>query len=563
MSYQVLARKWRPKNFSTVIGQAHVIRALQNALQLDRLHHAYLFVGTRGVGKTTLARIFAKCLNCEAGINSEPCCQCSACSQIDQGNFVDLLEVDAASRTGVDDMRELLETVQYAPNVGRFKIYLIDEVHMLSISSFNALLKTLEEPPSHVKFFFATTDPKKLPVTILSRCLKFNLIRLSVQEMEVHLTEILKKESVEFEEAAVRQLCIFAEGSVRDALSLLDQAIAYGNGRLQLSEVEAMLGVVDYGHTLDILRYVSADDATGLFRKIDDLYAIAVDFNAVLDDLITLLHAVATYQVLPESAPSVQFSVEDIAEIADKLTPEEVQLFYQITLQGKRDLPFLPDAKNAFAMTMIRMLAFKPVSLDMSQQTGKKPGAGTRNIRLPDTAGKQVSATKQQPVTPSESTESATKQQPVTPSESTESATPAGNPVQVSLSEFANLKKWIELIELLKIKGLTKEVCRHAILEISDENTATIVVDKEYDMLRTAQREQEIRDAFETLFNRPIKINFRAADPGSETPQQASAKKERQRIMQADEAIKNDAVIQSLQENLDAEIIPGSIKPLR
>ena len=402
MSYRVLARKWRPRTFDAVVGQEHVVRALRNALALDRIHHAYLFAGTRGVGKTTLARILAKCLNCETAVTAEPCGQCSACTQIDRGRFVDLIEVDAASRTGIDDTRELLDNVQYLPVAGRCKIYLIDEVHMLSTSSFNALLKTLEEPPAHVKFFFATTHPQKLPVTILSRCLQFNLTRIHFAQLQQHLTQLLESEAVSFDAAAVHQIVLSAEGSVRDALSLLDQAIAYGNGALRLDEVETMLGIAARHHVTELLQHVALGKAGDLLQKITALYARAVDFENLLGDIIALLHEIAVYQAVSITDVSGRFKPEDVIALARITTPEDVQLFYQIALHGKRDLPVLPSPRDAFEMTLLRMLGFKPLSRgDHSVDTQgasaarQVPPPGSRmaptasdSRRVPDTPGR-------------------------------------------------------------------------------------------------------------------------------------------------------------------------------
>ena len=360
MSYQVLARKWRPRNFKELVGQEHVQRALINALDNDRLHHAFLFTGTRGVGKTTIARILAKSLNCETGITSTPCGVCSACEEINEGRFVDLIEVDAASRTKVEDTRELLENVQYAPTRGRYKVYLIDEVHMLSTHSFNALLKTLEEPPLHVKFLLATTDPQKLPVTILSRCLQFNLKRLPVEQIRGQLQHILTAEKIASDAEALTQIAKAADGSMRDALSLLDQAIAYGAGSVRSEEVRAMLGTIEQHQILDILRYLASGDADSVLQKSQTLAEHAFDFAAALDELITNLHYVALAQISPQSLDGMLVDVAEISTIAASLSAEDVQLFYQIALIGRRDLALAPDPRIGFNMVLLRMLAFKP-----------------------------------------------------------------------------------------------------------------------------------------------------------------------------------------------------------
>ena len=360
MSYQVLARKWRPASFDEMVGQEHVLRALANALDRDQLHHAYLFTGTRGVGKTTVARILAKCLNCEQGVSSRPCGECSACLEIAEGRSVDLLEVDAASRTRVDDTRELLENVQYAPTRSRYKVYLIDEVHMLSQHSFNALLKTLEEPPPHVKFLLATTDPQKLPATVLSRCLQFNLKNMPAGQVVGHLRHILGAEGVAFEEPALWLLGHAAAGSMRDALSLTDQAIAFGGGRLVEAEVRDMLGTVDRDHVFQLLDALAADDAPGLLAVAAAMEAQALDFAAALETLLAVLHRLALAQAVPEALDPEMGDVDRLRELAARFTAEDVQLCYQIALNGRRDLPLAADPRAGFDMVLLRMLAFRP-----------------------------------------------------------------------------------------------------------------------------------------------------------------------------------------------------------
>jgi DNA polymerase-3 subunit gamma/tau len=347
MSYQVLARKWRPRSFSEMIGQEHVVRALVNALDHDRLHHAYLFTGTRGVGKTTVARIFAKALNCEQGVSSTPCGVCASCRELDEGRFVDLIEVDAASRTKVEDTRDLLDYVQYAPTRGRYKVYLIDEVHMLSRHSFNALLKTLEEPPPHIKFLLATTDPQRLPVTILSRCLQFNLRRMPEDLIGQHLSRVLGEESIPADAAAIAHIARAADGSVRDALSLLDQAIAYGGGRLGDAEVRAMLGTIDRGHVYDLLDALAAGDGAALLEGVQRAAEYTVEFSDLLGELLSALQRIAVAQLVPQAkADEGDADAARIAALAAALSREDVQLYYQIALIGRRDLPYCPDART-------------------------------------------------------------------------------------------------------------------------------------------------------------------------------------------------------------------------
>jgi DNA polymerase-3 subunit gamma/tau len=364
MSYQVLARKWRPRSFREMVGQTHVLKALINALDSQRLHHAYLFTGTRGVGKTTIARIIAKCLNCETGISSTPCGECSVCREIDEGRFVDLIEVDAASRTKVEDTRELLENVQYAPSRGRYKVYLIDEVHMLSTHSFNALLKTLEEPPPHVKFLLATTDPQKLPVTILSRCLQFSLKNMPPERVVEHLTHVLTAESVPFEDDALWLLGRAADGSMRDAMSLTDQAIAFGEGKVLAADVRAMLGTLDHGQVYGVLHALLEGDARALLEAVRHLAEQGPDWNGVLSEMLNVLHRVAVAQALPEAVDNGQGDRDKVLALAQALPAEDVQFYYQMGLIGRRDLPLAPDPRSGFEMVLLRMLAFRPADAD-------------------------------------------------------------------------------------------------------------------------------------------------------------------------------------------------------
>lgn len=369
MKYQVLARKYRPKTFAAMVGQDHVLRALGNALKTERLHHAYLFTGTRGVGKTTVARVLAKALNCEQGITEAPCGECSACQEIDQGRFVDLIEVDAASRTKVEDTRELLDNVQYAPTHGRFKIYLIDEVHMLSPSSFNALLKTLEEPPPHVKFLLATTDPQKLPVTILSRCLQFNLKYLTIEQIEQQLGFILNEEDISFDDNILKPLAIAADGSMRDALSLLDQAIAYCNDKPNLSDIEIMLGSVQKDRIFELLTALAHDDGQSLINQSRVLTAQGIDVNTVLAEMITMLQRIALCQQVPDVMDDSLGDKNNVEQIAALVSAEDIQLYYQIALNGSKDLPYSPQPQGGFEMILLRMLAFKPAAIGKRTKT--------------------------------------------------------------------------------------------------------------------------------------------------------------------------------------------------
>jgi len=381
MSHQVLARKWRPKSFNELVGQEHVVRALSNALAQGRLHHAYLFTGTRGVGKTTLARILAKCLNCETGVSPTPCGVCPACQQIETGRFVDLIEIDAASYTGVDNMREVLENAQYAPTAGRYKVYLIDEVHMLSKSAFNAMLKTLEEPPAHVLFILATTDPQKVPVTVLSRCLQFNLRQMPAAQVSTHLAQVLEQENVPFETPALDLLGRAAAGSMRDALSLTDQAIAYGGGRIEAAATRAMLGSVDQADLFPLLDALRNGDGAALMRQAEAIVGAGLACDGVLQDLARLLQQVALAQTVPAALGDDVPDRDRLLELAGRLDPETVQLYYQIATLGRRDLDWAPDEAAGLGMTLIRMLAFTP-----SQAMAQTAMPASRAAALPATA---------------------------------------------------------------------------------------------------------------------------------------------------------------------------------
>ncbi|XXF07298.1 DNA polymerase III subunit gamma/tau [Pseudomonas sp. D2-3] len=417
MSYQVLARKWRPRSFREMVGQTHVLKALINALDSQRLHHAYLFTGTRGVGKTTIARIIAKCLNCETGISSTPCGTCSVCREIDEGRFVDLIEVDAASRTKVEDTRELLDNVQYSPSRGRFKVYLIDEVHMLSTSSFNALLKTLEEPPPHVKFLLATTDPQKLPVTVLSRCLQFSLKNMPPERVVEHLTHVLGAENIPFEDDALWLLGRAADGSMRDAMSLTDQAIAFGEGKVLAADVRSMLGTLDHGQVYGVLHALIEGDARGVIEAVRQLAEQGPDWSGVLAEMLNVLHRVAIAQALPDAVDNGQGDRERVLGLAQALPAEDVQFYYQMGLIGRRDLPLAPDPRSGFEMVLLRMLAFRPAGdgdapkvalkpLGISQAKAD-PQANPVADAAPAASAPVVSAAPTTPVSPSQPTPAA------------------------------------------------------------------------------------------------------------------------------------------------------------
>ncbi len=522
MSYQVLARKWRPRNFTEMVGQTHVLQALVNALDHDRLHHAYLFTGTRGVGKTTLARILAKSLNCEQGVSSTPCGECAACREIDEGRFVDLIEVDAASRTKVDETRELLENVQYAPTRGRYKVYLIDEVHMFSNHSFNALLKTLEEPPPHVKFLLATTDPQKLPVTILSRCLQFNLKRLPPDMITDHLTAVLEKEGIEAEAGGVRELARAADGSMRDALSLLDQAIAFGGGRVTEAEVRAMLGTIERSHVFDLLEALADGDAPGLMARVVALAEQAPDFGQVLGELVSLLQRLAVAQVVPESLDADLDDVERLRALAGRMSPEDVQLYYQIGLLGRRDLELAPDARGGFEMTLLRMLAFRPAA----------DGGGTA-VAAPARA----------------STPAAAQPDPT--------AAPATKP-----AAGTGLDDWPALIEALGLRGMTRQLAENCVPEGEDNGVLRLKLDPAFCQLRTPQVEAKLAEALSGHLGRSLKLAFEEAAPAQETPAQQRARTDAERRAAAQQAIESDEAVRALRETFNARVQTDTIEPL-
>ncbi|WP_087718099.1 DNA polymerase III subunit gamma/tau [Salinicola salarius] len=441
MSYQVLARKWRPRTFHELVGQEHVSRALVNALDQGRLHHAYLFTGTRGVGKTTLARILAKCLNCEQGVGSQPCGQCETCRDIDSGRFVDLIEVDAASRTKVEDTRELLDNVQYAPTQGRYKVYLIDEVHMLSTHSFNALLKTLEEPPPHVKFLLATTDPQKLPVTVLSRCLQFTLKNMPPERVAEHLTRVLEAEQVAFDPQALWLLGKAADGSMRDAMSLTDQAIAFGQGEVRREDVAAMLGTLDHAHLIALAEALADVDAERLLTEVASLAEQGPDFAGVLDELSGLMHRLAIAQMVPGALDNGHGDRDELLALAGRFTAEDVQLYYQIALQGRGDIDNAPDTRAAVEMTLLRMLAFRPQGVPTPPQTDLPLRRGAQQGGRSPSDERQTSATSTAEAPQATSTVPAPKIAPepaaAAPSAPVERQAPSAEPADPPLSSPA------------------------------------------------------------------------------------------------------------------------------
>ncbi len=520
MSYVVLARKWRPRQFDELVGQEHVLRALANALDAGRVHHAFLFTGTRGVGKTTIARLLAKSLNCETGVSSRPCGKCAACREIDEGRFVDLIEVDAASRTKVDDTRELLDNVQYAPARGRYKVYLIDEVHMLSGHSFNALLKTLEEPPPHVKFLLATTDPQKLPVTVLSRCLQFNLKRLPAAMIRNRLEHIVTAEKLQFEPGALELVARAADGSMRDGLSLLDQLIAFAGGKLAESEARAMLGTIDRGHTVRLLELLAANDAAGLMREVATQEEFAPDYAAALDELAGLIQKVALRQAVPGHDAGELFAAETLDALAARLSAEDLQLYYQIAILGRRDLDLAPDPRGGFEMVLLRMLAFRP-----AQTAGAGSGTGATPARAPA-------------------------------SPATEARRAAAPPGELTA------ESWPGVVSALDVQGAARQLAANCLFLGRDERQVRLQLDPRGTHYRSRQNEELLSQSLGRLLGGAIGVSIEEGAAGVETPARQQARASDERQQSARRELESDPTVRSLKEKFGATLVPDSVKPL-
>jgi DNA polymerase-3 subunit gamma/tau len=572
MSYQVLARKWRPRNFKELVGQEHVQRALVNALDNDRLHHAFLFTGTRGVGKTTIARILAKSLNCETGVTSTPCGECSACTEINDGRFVDLIEVDAASRTKVEDTRELLENVQYAPTRGRYKVYLIDEVHMLSTHSFNALLKTLEEPPLHVKFLLATTDPQKLPVTILSRCLQFNLKRLPMEQIQGHLQHILSAENINSDADGLTQIAKAADGSMRDALSLLDQAIAYGSGSVHSEEVRAMLGTIDQHQVMDLLQYLASGDAQAVMQKTQVMAEHAFDFAGVLDDLITNLHHVALAQISPQSLDAGVADIDSICAIANSMAAEDVQLFYQIALIGRRDLALTPDPRIGFEMVLLRMLAFKPAGSSgisaappMAKRTPAADARATiQNTTQRRTAETQSVASKSPAVNTGASTP-ANEQNSDSPQVPKNAPNTVAEPWSISAKTTNAVSpealQWHQLVERLNVAGITQQLALNCSLKQQTTERISLELTESRRQLLNPSRQAALQQALQACLDPDIKLTIDVVATTGVTPAEIKSQRAAEKQQDAEQSIYNDQTVKTLINTFDAQVAPDSIAP--
>jgi DNA polymerase III subunit gamma/tau len=525
-SYMALARKWRPRRFSELVGQEHVRRALVNSLTSGRVHHAFLFTGTRGVGKTSLARILAKCLNCEKGVTAEPCGECAACREIDAGRFVDLLEVDAASRTKVDDTRELLDNVQYAPTRGRYKVYLIDEVHMLSTHSFNALLKTLEEPPPHVKFLLATTDPQKLPVTVLSRCLQFNLKRLPVALITERMRHILEAEGIAFEAAAVRLIAQAADGSVRDALSLLDQLIAFGGGRAGETEARAMLGTIARDQVVRLAEHLAAFDAAALMGAARALDEFAPDYAQVLDELAALLARVALKQSIADYAGDELYAPELLAQLAKSLSREDAQLFYQTAILGRRDLALAPDPRTGFEMTLLRMLAFRPADAGEARSTGAAAPAPPAPVPEPRAAAPEPAAHGA--------------------SQTSETGLP-----------------WSAILNQLDLSGAARQLASHCVLLGREGAVVRLALDPARPFVSTPALQEKLAQALSRYFGESVRLEFEPQAADALSPARSDEHASLAQLAAARESLESDPGVQALRERFGATLLPETVRPIK
>ena len=590
MSYQVLARKWRPNTFSEMVGQEHVLQALINALDNDRLHHAYLFTGTRGVGKTTIARILAKCLNCEEGVSSKPCGVCSSCQEIASGRFIDLVEVDAASRTGVDDMRDLLDNVQYAPARGRYKVYLIDEVHMLSKQSFAALLKTLEEPPEHVKFLFATTDPQKLPITVLSRCLQFNLKNLSTEKISQHLNFVLNEEKLPCEELGTLALARAADGSMRDALSLTDQAIGHGGGKITESDVNAMLGTIDRSFAIGICNALISDEGSQLLAEVAKIAELSPDYEMVLADLLSIWHQVAIMQTVPESLDKTLSHYSEICEIANAVSREDVQLYYQICLLGRKDLDLAPDLKSGFEMVLLRALAFRPGSLPAGQKpassqanTGaessvKKPKpegqavpqavhASTTKIQIPDNPKAAPVALdpkpKASPVEPDPVFEQQHIKQNQTEFNEVEKKVASAQEAKDKI-ELENLtpNNWVDIHGQLNIGASLGEIVSHCLFDERRDNQLFFMIDQEQTSLYDSAHQEGLAQALSEYFGVEVTVEISFGVAQQETPRAANIRAKEERLAAAIDALNQDPDLQEFKQKFDANLDTKTVRPI-
>ena len=555
-----LARKYRPRVFEDVVGQEHVVRALSNALSQNRLHHAWLLTGTRGVGKTTLARIIAKALNCETGITATPCGLCGACREIDSGRFIDLIELDAASNTQVDNMRELLENAMYVPTAGRFKVYIIDEVHMLSRNAFNAMLKTLEEPPAHVKFILATTDPQRIPMTVLSRCLQFSLKQIPPPVIRAQLEKVLGLEGVDVEPPALNLIARAAQGSMRDSLSLLDQAIAHGIGKVTDESVRAMLGVVDAGYLLTLLETVAAKDGKALMTQAEALQAQGLSLESALQDLASLLHRVALAQTLPDAIADDEPERDRLLALAAALSAEDVQLFYQIALRGRADLTLAPDEFAGFMMTLLRMLAFRPVADDASrvavpERAAPRPATATAPAPAARRATAPPPRVVAEPAPPGS--------MPVATAERPRAEPPALPPERArNLPTRLDPADWAETVARLKLGGMARMAVEHCELVSFENGVMRLAVPEAHRSFAEASYRDKLRAALVEHFG-DIRLELSVGTVKGDQTLGVKANRDREaRQIKANEAVENDPFVRELRENFGARVEPDSIRPL-
>ena len=581
---QVLARKWRPRRFSELTGQDHVVRALTNALEQKRLHHAYLFTGTRGIGKTTIARILAKAFNCQAGVTPQPCGTCSACMEIDGGRFVDLIEVDAASNTQVEKMRELLENALYAPTVARYKVYIIDEVHMLSKSAFNAMLKTLEEPPEHVKFILATTDPQKIPVTVLSRCLQFNLKQIPFPLIVSHLRHVLEEEHINCDATSLQLLARAAQGSMRDALSVLDQAIAFGEGKIEEAGVRDMLGAVDQGYLFDLLEALAQRDGARMLAIADAMETRSLSFDTALQDLATLLHRLTLAQVVPAAIGDDEPERDRIFELAKTFTPEDIQLFYQIVIHGREDLGRAPDEYAGFTMTLLRMLAFIPEDfLSGGGEAGRDRGTSGSSPAKSGSGSKYPSTLRQaqdlgrRETKDSERTEmekeGRSREGRATRNNSTGDSRRSAGSVQDSPEGDSMLEKpgstesfshsWITIVGQLKVSGLTRMLAQYCEVKNFSGDEIEFCVSELHKHLLDKTYQDRLQAALREHLGKPVRLKFSVGIVNGMSPAEQENREKQEKQSQAIAAIESDPFVRELVENFDAKLIVPSIKPIQ